>query len=147
MIPFLNTFAPKPIAMYTVYDEEEEKYTKVEEPDASLTNTYADYLKWKFEERLELFRGKIFKMGAPDLVVEILSPGNSKKEIHDKYELYEEAGVKEYWVVNPTEQNIFAFAREPEAGFGPPKIYTGGDRLNCRCISGISLEVNEIFTP
>lgn len=205
--------------MYTVYDEEEGKFTKVEEPDASLTYTYADYLKWKFEERLELFRGKIFKMGAPntmhqtvvlnlgrdfsnylkgktcrvfvapydirlpskgrtrdeeittvlqpdvcvicdpskidergicgapDLVVEILSPGNSKKEIRDKYELYEEAGVKEYWVVNPTEQNIFAFVREPEACFGPPKIYTGGDRLKSRCVPGFSIEVNEIFTP
>src|SRR6266487_1759629 len=48
--------------MYTIYDEEENSFLKVEEPDASLTYTYADYLQWKFEERLELIRGKIFKM-------------------------------------------------------------------------------------
>src|SRR5258708_31983018 len=47
--------------------------------------------------------------GAPDLVIEILSPGNSKKEVRDKYELYEEAGVKEYWVINPTEENLVTF--------------------------------------
>src|SRR5579872_2428888 len=51
--------------MYTIYDEEEGKYQLVEEPDPSYTYTYADYLQWKFKERLELFRGKIFKMGAP----------------------------------------------------------------------------------
>src|SRR5712675_987740 len=158
--------------MYTIFDEEEGNYSKVEEPDPSLTYTYADYLQWKFEERLELIKGKIFKMspapapfhqrvvsnlngifynalkkkncqiypapfdvrlpvknkkkdnevttvvqpdisiicdeskidargccGAPDLVVEILSPGNSEKEVKLKFELYEEAGIKEYWIV------------------------------------------------
>jgi Uma2 family endonuclease len=204
--------------MYTIYDEDEGKYMMVEEPDANLTYNYADYMKWKFEERLELFKGRIFKMGAPntihqtvllnlssefrsylkgktcrvfiapydvrlpskgckkdeeittvvqpdicivcepskvdergvcgapDLVVEILSPGNSKKEIRDKYELYEEAGVKEYWVINPTEQNIFVFFLEQEGKFSSPKVYTGGDKLNARAVPGLSINVNEIFT-
>ena len=47
--------------------------------------------------------------GAPDLVVEILSPGNSKREMKDKYELYQEQGVSEYWVVRPEEQNIHIY--------------------------------------
>ena len=47
--------------------------------------------------------------GAPDLVVEILSPGNSNKEIKLKFELYEEAGVKEYWIVYPEEESIAVF--------------------------------------
>ncbi len=38
-------------------------------------------------------------IGAPDLVIEILSPGNTKKELKIKFELYEEAGIKEYWIV------------------------------------------------
>src|ERR1700761_7221910 len=144
--------------------------------DLSKTYTYADYYSWRFEERLELIRGKIFKMspaptgnhqtialnigsdlhyflrdksckvyvapfdvrlvrdetsdkkiknvvqpdvcvicdmakladqrsclGAPDIVVEILSKGNNKKELKTKYDLYEEFGVKEYWVVYPDE--------------------------------------------
>lgn len=48
-------------------------------------------------------------LGAPDLIVEILSPSNSRKEIKEKYELYQEQGVKEYWVVYPVEQAIQIF--------------------------------------
>lgn len=48
-------------------------------------------------------------LGAPDLVVEILSPGNTKKEMKYKYELYQEQGVKEYWVVYPDTCNIQIF--------------------------------------
>ena len=48
--------------MFTIYNEEENKFQLVEEPDPSLRYTYADYLKWKFEEQVELIRGQIFKM-------------------------------------------------------------------------------------
>jgi Uma2 family endonuclease len=48
-------------------------------------------------------------LGSPDLIVEILSLGNSKKEMKIKYQLYEEAGVKEYWVVYPYEESVLQF--------------------------------------
>lgn len=51
-------------------------------------------------------------LGAPDLVVEILSPGNSNKEMNIKYELYEEAGVKEYWMIHPTERQLLIYVLE-----------------------------------
>ena len=40
-------------------------------------------------------------MGAPDLVIEILSKGNRKYDLKDKKDVYEQSGVKEYWVVDP----------------------------------------------
>ena len=157
--------------------------TDINQLDLSKTYSYADYLTWMFQERLELFKGKIFRMspapslyhqkvsrdltgllwssfkgnscnlfvapfdvrllnsknstsdkdiytvvqpdlcvicdeskmdsrgaiGAPDLMIEILSPGNSKKEMTYKYELYEEAGVLEYWMVNPADKTIFIY--------------------------------------
>jgi Uma2 family endonuclease len=43
-------------------------------------------------------------IGAPDIVVEILSPANSRKELQNKYEVYEESGVSEYWIVTPGER-------------------------------------------
>src|SRR5882724_1109711 len=52
--------------MFRVYDMDNDEYSKVEEPDPSLSYSYADYLKWNFEERLELFRGKIFPLSAPN---------------------------------------------------------------------------------
>jgi len=52
-------------------------------------------------------RSKIQKkgcIGAPDIVVEVLSPGNTTKEMKLKYQVYEDAGVLEYWVVSPLYQ-------------------------------------------
>lgn len=48
-------------------------------------------------------------LGAPDLVVEILSPGNTRKEIKNKFEFYEEQGGKEYRIVYPDTRNIQIF--------------------------------------
>ena len=44
--------------------------------------------------------------GAPDLIVEILSPSTTRKDLYEKYNLYERNGVREYWVVFPPEQVI-----------------------------------------
>lgn len=158
-----------------------ETITNINQLDLNKIYSYSDYLLWKFEERVELIKGKIFEMspapnlkhqevsgnlygeiytifknhpcrffsapfdvrlpkkgkeneeiytvvqpdlcivcdddkldqrgciGAPDLVIEILSPGNTKKEMKQKYELYEESGVQEYWVVHPEDEHITIF--------------------------------------
>lgn len=157
--------------------------TDINELDFDKTYSYADYLTWRFQERLEIFKGRLFKMspapstshqkvsmkltkfilqkfsnhpcnlfaapfdvrlldkkkstndseiftvvqpdlciicdenkldhrgafGAPDLVIEILSPGNSKKELKYKFDLYEEAGVLEYWIVNPEDKTFLIY--------------------------------------
>ena len=64
-------------------------------------------------------------LGAPDLVVEILSPGNSKREMKDKFELYQENGVAEYWVVRPEEKNIQIFLLEKGKYIGLAPITEG----------------------
>ncbi|GHN02785.1 hypothetical protein WSM22_42740 [Cytophagales bacterium WSM2-2] len=48
-------------------------------------------------------------LGAPDWIIEILSRHTSAKDLHEKFELYEEAGVKEYWVVHPQEQTLLVY--------------------------------------
>jgi Uma2 family endonuclease len=201
-----------------VYNEDNDEFMKVEEPDPSFSYTYADYLKWKFEERLELFRGKIYKLsapntkhqevsgrisyeifhflkgkkcrvftapfdvrlpvkdrkkddevntvvqpdicvicdeakidekgccGAPDLVVEILSPGNSRKEIRLKHELYEEAGVKEYWIVYPVEESISIFILNEDRKYIGFELFTTGDFLECTAVPGLIINVSDIFS-
>ncbi|MGA2547406.1 MAG: Uma2 family endonuclease [Rectinemataceae bacterium] len=47
--------------------------------------------------------------GAPDLVVEILSPSTSKKDLKDKFELYEKHGVREYWVIDPSAWSVWVY--------------------------------------
>lgn len=59
-------------------------------------------------------------LGAPDLMVEILSPGNTTKErcavaLDNKFRLYEEAGVREYWIVEPDDKFVLVYVlREGE---------------------------------
>jgi Uma2 family endonuclease len=202
--------------MFTTMNDEGE-ITLVEEPSPDYIYTYADYLKWEFEERLELFRGKIFKLaapntrhqvismrlqlriggfleknpcfvfvapfdvrlpvknrkkdneittvvqpdlgvvcngskidergccGAPDFIIEILSPGNSQKEVRLKYELYEEAGVKEYWIINPVEENIVVHVLNNEGKFQGIRMYAAGHVIRSSCIEGLQIDVKEIF--
>lgn len=47
--------------------------------------------------------------GAPDLVIEILSPSTSKKDMNDKFRLYERAGVREYWILDPAAWGLWAY--------------------------------------
>lgn len=83
-------------------------------------------------------------VGSPDLVVEILSPGNSRREMKDKYEIYQEAGVKEYWVVFPSEEVLQSYVLI-DGVFVPQRPYTVGDTINSVSISGFELEVASIF--
>jgi Uma2 family endonuclease len=156
--------------------------TDINELDFSKQYTYADYLTWRFNERVELIKGWLYKMspaprrvhqkiegvlfyeffsflknskcevyqspfdvrlkrnkgqddeidtvvqpdicvicdksklddagclGAPDLIVEVLSDSTAKKDYNEKFNLYEENGVKEYWIANPATQTIEIFS-------------------------------------
>jgi Uma2 family endonuclease len=47
--------------------------------------------------------------GAPDLVIEILSPGNKKFDKRDKKDIYEKHGVKEYWIIDPADKQVTGY--------------------------------------
>ena len=191
----------------------------IDDLDFSKTYTYADYYSWRFEERLELIKGKIFRMspapsgnhqiisgnisgelynflkgkvckvfsapfdvrlvrnatsdkkvktvvqpdvcvicdmkkmadprsclGAPEIVVEILSPGNNKKEIKTKYDLYEEFGVKEYWVVYPDEQSLIRYILNDKGKFTTEgRALTVGDKLTTSILPGFELVMDDVF--
>lgn len=53
-------------------------------------------------------------VGTPDFIIEILSPENTMKEMNIKYDLYEESGVREYWVVRPEYEEIAQYVLENE---------------------------------
>lgn len=186
--------------------------------DLSKTYSYADYLKWQFEERVELIKGKIFKMspapgslhqeisgklhielgiflkgkpckviaapfdvrlpkkstdnstiytvvqpdlcvicdpskidekgclGAPDIVVEILSPGNNRKELKNKFEAYEESLVKEYWIIHPNEQTFLKYILSKENKFVAQTLLTVGDQVTTPLFPGFTLNLEEVFS-
>jgi Uma2 family endonuclease len=83
-------------------------------------------------------------VGAPDLVVEILSPGNNSKELKNKYEVYEESGVREYWVIHPSESTLLIYSLV-KGKFSPSRLYTLGDIVHSEALKGFSLDLEDVF--
>jgi len=83
-------------------------------------------------------------IGAPDLIVEILSKGNNKKELQNKYEVYEESGVHEYWIIHPDEQTLLIYTLT-EGKYIPSKLFTTGDIVSSQIIRGFALNLDDVF--
>ena len=195
---------------------EEPPITSLGQLDPDALYTYADYLRWRFVERVELIKGKLMRMspapssthqrisaslhyalygffrgqrcqvfaapfdvrlplgnkdgqvttvvqpdlciicdpgkideqgcnGAPDLVVEILSPGNSKREMGDKFQVYQEAGVLEYWIVDPAERIVLTWVRNDEGLFIGQAPVTDDDELRSVMFPDLCIPAGEIF--
>jgi Uma2 family endonuclease len=182
--------------------------------------TYADFVKWTFDETVELIKGRIFKMaapltnhqdsslnlatvlkihlkgkpckvyvapfdvrlpkplsqrksdtdietvvqpdicvvcdlskidrrgcvGAPDFIIEILSKGTAGKDIKDKFEVYEESGVKEYWIVNITEKMVSVFRLNEQGKYVPDtRPYIPTESIRVGVFNNFSILVDDIF--
>lgn len=201
---------------YRIPQKEKIDLDAFHEPDESFAGyTYADYLKWDFEEIVELIKGKIFVkppspgrrhqeilrnllvpicnflskkscqiyaapfdvrfseryednqvfsvvqpdisvicdpaklddrgcFGAPDLIVEILSPSNSRVELQNKFELYEEFGVREYWIIHPVECTLLIYTLI-EGKYRSSRLFTVGDKIKSSVLPGLELDLEEIF--
>lgn len=84
-------------------------------------------------------------IGAPDLIVEILSPGNSKKEMRIKYALYEEAGVREYWVVFPSVRALIQFVLNEEEKFVFKSAFAEDEVFQAHIFPDLAIDLEEIF--
>lgn len=85
-------------------------------------------------------------VGAPDLVVEILSPSTSKMDWQDKYRLYEEAGVREYWIVNPDDNLVHVF-RLTDNKFLFEGTYAADDTVRIGIFEDITIDLKSVFEP
>ncbi len=183
--------------------------------DINKTYTYADYFKWKFEERVGLIKGRIFSMtmpnrhhqqivgslffeqynflidkgievftapfdvrfphgsnddrdlitvlqpdicvicganklddrgcvGAPDIVIEVLSLGNNSKDLKDKCNIYEDAGVKEYWIVSPQNEYFIKYTLV-DGRYYPSRPMVAGDVVESSVLEGFSLNLENLF--
>jgi len=83
--------------------------------------------------------------GAPDLVVEILSPSTSRKDIGVKFSLYERHGVREYWIIHPAEESLMIFNLGGDNRYGRPQGYGRGDIATSKVLEGFELNVEEVF--
>jgi Uma2 family endonuclease len=198
----------------------EKTITSLSQLDMEGVYSYADYLLWRFEERVELYKGKISPLpsgyspqhqgvlgallgnmfpylkkspyqcypvpfdvrlpdkanasradkdvytvvqpdlcvicdkskidvrggiGAPDLVVEILSPGSSKKELKIKYALYEESGVREYWVVFPSEYVLQQFVLNDAGRYELKGSFAEDEVFTAHIFPELQVDLAEVF--
>jgi Uma2 family endonuclease len=196
------------------------KITELSQLDLEKSYSYADYLTWQFEERVELIHGKISLItptsnvlyqrisgklaleignylkgkkcelfvapfdvrlydckksilknqdiqtvvqpdlcvvcnpdfldeqgcnGAPDWIIEILSKGNSKREMQVKYELYREAGVTEYWIVYPNDCAIHQFVLNENERYELVNMFTDDDVATPHLFPDLEVKLEEIF--
>ena len=82
--------------------------------------------------------------GAPDLVIEVLSPSTALRDKQTKFRLYEKYGVREYWIIEPTAQYIEVWSRVDEK-FALHGVFAGSESFVSLVLGGKSVEVAAIF--
>ena len=83
-------------------------------------------------------------IGTPDLVLEVLSPSTAKHDRITKYNRYQRAGVKEYWIVDPVYKNIEVYLLNGQE-FKRSGIYFKGDILPVGIFEDFSIDLNIVF--
>lgn len=84
-------------------------------------------------------------LGAPDLIVEIISPSSLKYDLNDKFNLYEAAGVKEYWVVSPEAKSVNVFILQDNGKYDSGAVYEEEIEIPVKTLSGLILHTTQIF--
>jgi len=83
--------------------------------------------------------------GAPDFVAEIISESTSKKDLNDKYEVYEEAGVREYWIIFPKDEVINRYILI-DGKFRLDGVFSKSDSASLFIYPDLTFDVDEVFT-
>jgi Uma2 family endonuclease len=83
-------------------------------------------------------------LGAPNLVIEIVSKGNTKLELEQKFKLYEENGVQEYWIVQPGDQTVSVFDLVQDK-YALRQIYSNDSKIDVAVLPGLVLDMKDVF--
>jgi len=85
-------------------------------------------------------------LGAPDLIIEIISVKNAKRDIRDKFNIYEQSGVREYWIVNPNDENVNVFVLDDEGKYQFRGIFAGDEKIPVNIFNGeLEIDLSDVF--
>ena len=82
--------------------------------------------------------------GAPDLVIEVLSPSTERHDRFVKFNLYQRAGVREYWLVNPQGKTVQSFVLE-EGRYTAHDFAVAGEQMPVSVLAGCVLDLSQVF--
>jgi Uma2 family endonuclease len=92
-------------------------------------------------------RGEEGCRGAPDLVVDILSPSNTAIEMKRKLDLYQRAGVREYWIVDPVTETVDVYRfKGGTAGLFTYQVFNASDKLVSVVLKGLKINLKAVFS-
>jgi Uma2 family endonuclease len=80
-----------------------------------------------------------------DLVVEVISPDDPSRDIVTKKEEYAQAGIPEYWLVNPINQTMTVFVLAQSSSYQEAGVYNKGDTARSRLLEGFRVDVTSVF--
>ena len=84
-------------------------------------------------------------VGSPDLIVEILSPSTAAKDLKVKRALYEKHGVKEYWLIHPTDQVVMSYQLGEDGQYGKAQIFDREDMLQSVQFEELKIQLSSVF--
>jgi Uma2 family endonuclease len=85
-------------------------------------------------------------LGAPDWIIEILSRHTSSRDLREKFEVYEEAGVREYWVVHPQEHTVLVYTLNAKGKYeGILRPHIRIDHVSPFTLPGLTINLEEVF--
>lgn len=82
--------------------------------------------------------------GAPPLVMEVLSPSTDRQDRIVKHSLYEQAGVQEYWIVDPVKQMVLVHTLN-DGRYGSPIAYTREESVPVGVLEGCEIDLRSVF--
>ena len=109
----------------------------------SNTDTYQPDIIFISKERLNIIGEKKIE-GPPDLVIEILSPATAYYDLRTKKDVYEQSGVREYWIADPIQKTIEVFVNK-KGRFEPFSSAKGEGEVKSEILAGFSLALKEIL--
>jgi Uma2 family endonuclease len=87
-------------------------------------------------------------LGAPDMIIEIISPQNSQRDTKDKFEIYQSHGVREYWIVHPNDETVNVFVLDETGKYQFKGLFAGDDKIPVTIFNGdLKIDLTEVFLP
>ena len=85
--------------------------------------------------------------GTPDMIIEILSPSSGKMDKIIKFNKYEKAGVKEYWLVEPEQKVVSVFLLQQDSHkFSRPDVYADDEKINVSIFPDLAIDLSLVFS-
>lgn len=84
-------------------------------------------------------------LGAPDWIIEVVSPSLASHDYVRKLNLYERFGVREYWIVNPDSRHILVYRLGEQGGYAAPIMIREGEMARPGLFPELSIDSLEIF--